>query len=230
MCALQAGILPTIELLARVTRTNLGGAMFMLAKHKVPLSPGVLALVSRAREDHEAALRGLKAAATYGAHHLLDILLSDGRQHYPETTLHKLLKLAIESDTLASCEAIKRHLSTPIPTTILRAAEQRENWRILQLLTGEGRQRMEVKARAVRDTITNTDILTKVPKTKEFSYCNKRQKMAPLLAASSATYEQVLQELRQPQVHYREACPPSCTQQDTCALHSVQGSPRLISL
>jgi hypothetical protein len=46
--AIQSGVLPTIETLTRVTNNKLGEALYLLARERVEVTPGILGLVQRA--------------------------------------------------------------------------------------------------------------------------------------------------------------------------------------
>ena len=63
--AIQSKCSTTINLLAPVTKENLGGALGYLARDKVPITEEVKQLFERAARDREAAIKGLEAAAQF---------------------------------------------------------------------------------------------------------------------------------------------------------------------
>ena len=72
--AIQSKCSTTINLLAPVTKENLGGALYWLAWFKVPMTEEVKQLVERAAQDREAAIEGLEGAAMFGSHPLLKMM------------------------------------------------------------------------------------------------------------------------------------------------------------
>ena len=84
--ALIYAILPkcvtTINLLAKVTQVDLGGALFWLAREKVELMTGELRqLVKRVAQDREAAIKGLESAAKFGSRTMINMIAQYKEDH-----------------------------------------------------------------------------------------------------------------------------------------------------
>ena len=115
MSAIQSKCLTTMNLLAPVTQVNLGGALISLAKHKVELKTEELRqLVERAAEDRETAIKGLLAAAMFGASAMIEIIdqCTNDRQIF-EANKHEIWMAAVRSDNEATVSALLPLLPNP---------------------------------------------------------------------------------------------------------------------
>ena len=69
--AIQSKCLTTINLLAPLTHTYLGGVLVRLAKDKVDITADIKELVKRAAQDNDTALEGFLAAEMFGSSELI---------------------------------------------------------------------------------------------------------------------------------------------------------------
>ena len=184
--AIQGGVLPTIETLARVTSRDLGWALYWIAREGLEVTGGVLQLVEKAGEDSEAIMEGVEAACEFGAVEMLKTLLAVASPDYPEATQHKLLESAIKSDCALTCAAVLGLVTSPVPKAIIASARQRGNTRVLQLLTGEGEAELEARCREVRNNRDTADVCNQIPKTREFPYNDPMTKLKKFLADNFA--------------------------------------------
>ena len=219
VCAIQIGCLPTIDLLAPVTKKVLGLALASLATWQVELTPAVKELLKRASSDEKLVRAGVGQAAGMGATSMLKILTNGWNRN----TLHPsdanyLLQDALTSDNAETVQVILAFVSD-VSSENLALALTRGRADVVNLFgLGEDERSTEAAKKRLKAAIVNktASIENRLPKSVEFPYDDEMTKLRPLLSQSTVRYEDLLRALHVPPVHAEEECPGDCRQKEDC--------------
>ena len=187
------------------------------------------------------ALVGLVAATTSGASNFLSILAENIGPGFPveihPEDKHQLVVNAVMSDCPKTVKTILSFLHMNTATQeVVQIAKERGNQEIISLISpnSQDRRRTEESKISLQTFILNktSGLLNLVPKSAEFPYNEKIEKLEPLLTGTLVTYDKLLQELHVPQVHVGvkeldsvqkkekkmewEVCPKACIQKRSC--------------
>ena len=205
----------TIVILASLTTVSLDNVLYSLAKYQTDISPAISKLLERYTSNVELAMTGLMYATRHGAVNMVKILsqkLNIGEQS--EEGRNKLLKDAVMSDSLETCEAILEYVPNVLKDMISLAIERGRS-SIINLFAPGNKDHSENSRHELKNAIMNetASILDLFPKSEEFQYNDNMDKVRPLLKRKTVSYSELLKALHVPPVHADKDCPIEYQQQ-----------------
>ena len=225
ICAIGSKCVTSINLLASVTKANLGGALYQLARDKIELTTGELRkLVERAAQGREAAIEGLEAAAKFGSINMIEILADYTEDHSIfEAKKEDIWKESIASDNEESISALLHLLPNP-PLEAITLARERGVPGVVRLLLPDTKVEGGKEREALKDAVlANTaQLWDQVPRDLEFTYNQNMEKLGPLIRENCLVqYTTLLKHLHLHKAHVDdkepiETCPPDCSQKQSC--------------
>ena len=147
-------------------------------------------LVERAAPDRKAAIRGLEAAAKFGANKMIEVLAIHTKGHSVfEAKKEGIWINALNSDSELTVSALLHVLPNP-PLEAVNLARERGVPQVVKLLLPNTKFKGEEEREALRDAVlANTaELLDQMPRDVEFTYNRKMDKLKMLLASSMVPY------------------------------------------
>ena len=227
--AISAEDVETVELLAPVTSNKLGHSLVLLARSQLEITAGIKSFITKCGGERDVFLDGVREATQFANLPLLQALLAIGDKNWLSTEkLYDLTKLAIMSDNSDMCETILSLCGEHrynISQRCVHLASERKNVNIQKLLDPEYQDLLKENQENLRDQVTEkkAELLNLVPKSEEFPYLRTMDQVLSLLDGNdSISFEDLLANLRMPEVHYKcgdgDECPSDCQQKEKCEI------------
>ena len=217
--AIEAEDVETVQLLAPpVTSNKLGNSLVRLARSKMEITSGIAIFITKCAGEREHFLEGIREATQFANHPMIEVLLKAGDRNWlSANTLSDLTNLAIMSDNPDMCKTIlswcgEHHQD--VSQRWVHLASERRNVTIQKLLDPEYHDQSEVKKEKLRDAVIEkkADILDLTPKSEEFPYNRPMDQVLSLLDVNdSVSFEELLNALHMPEVHYKSEDEEKCS-------------------
>ena len=178
----------------------------------------------------ELALYGLKMATKFGAANFLTTLVNNFPvETIPDDVKQQLLTNAVMSDCPETFRKVYAFTDAHANEEVVNIAKVRGNSDIMVVLLPNSEGITEEKKLKLKSAIKNktANLFNLVPKSEEFTYNKKVDKLKPMLTGTQVSYDSLLHALHVPTIHVGpieknkrnnewKVCPGKCQQKETC--------------